>query len=407
METFEKQRLAFQNLYHVTEIPFFILSTTGTTIASFPEGAQNFYQTDYWQNTSLGNIKGKPSNEPTLFEVGDFCYVAIMKLDSNLFLTTVPVRSTTQFSHNLFPALMRGIHPEKQLEFYRFLLDVPIKTNYQLAEFASLCKMIYCHEPATGFNIQTLAPHKNAFLPEEIEYRLAVEDTHAAKHAALDFESNILSAIKSGDEASLQHALNRSLHGNIGRMSSNALHQAQYEFICMVYASCRAAISGGLPEEYAFTLSDSMCQKMDTLHDVEEIRKYSRKCMFEYCHQTHNNSKTNLYSSYTKACCDYITEHLFEPITIDALSNKIGLNRKSLSKYFKKDTGKSIPEYILSKRLSEATYLLANSEMSISSISELLQFSSQSHFTERFREHYSFTPLQYRLNHDRTKKLPT
>lgn len=398
METFEKQLLAFQNLYHVTEIPFFILSTSGVTVAAFPDGAQNFYQADYWQNTPLGNIKDKHPNEPTLFEVGEFCYVAIVKLDSNLFLTTVPVRSTTQFSHKLFPSLTQGIHPDKQVEFYRFLLDVPVKTNYQLAEFASLCKMIYCYEPATGINIHAFNPNSKPGLSEEIEFRLTAEEIYAEKHATLDFENNILSAISQGDEATLQHALNRSLHGNIGRMSLNSIHQARYEFICMVYASCRAAIKGGLSEEYAFSLSDSMCQKMEALHTKEEINKYSRSCMFEYCRKVNSNSQSTLYSSYTKACCDYITEHLFEPLTVEDLSIKIGLNRKSLNQYFKKDIGVNLSEYILSQRLSEATYMLANSDMSISAISELLQFSSQSHFTDRFKKKYGITPLQYRLN---------
>lgn len=398
METFEKQLLAFQNLYHVTEIPFFILSTTGAIVAAFPEDAKSFYQIEYWQTTPLGDIKDKHPNEPTLFEVGEFCYVAVIKLDTNLYITTVPIRASTQFPHSFFPVLTHGIHPDKQVEFYRFLIDIPAKNTYQLAEFASLCKMIYCYEPTTGINIHPFTHNIAPSHSENLNFRLTAEDLHSEKHVALDYEKNILNAITQGDESALQYAMNRSIYGSIGRMSLNEIRQARYEFICMVFAACRAAITGGLPEETAFTLSDSMCQKMDSMSTIEEINKYSKKCMLELCRQVHNNSQSNHHSSYTKACCDYINEHLFEPLTVDNLSIKIGLNRKSLNQYFKNDMGVNLSEYILNKRLSEAAYMLTNSDMSICAIGELLQFSSQSHFTDKFKKQYGITPLQYRLN---------
>lgn len=397
MKSFEKQLLAYQNLYHITEIPFIIASTSGSIVASYPEGSNEFYQADYWQNMPFGNIKGKHPNEPTLFEVGDFCYVAIIKLDTNLFLSTVPVRSTTQYPHSFFSTLKQGIYPDKQVEFYRFLLDVPAKTTYQLAEFASLCKMIYCNEPATGINIRHFAPDIVSNSSGEFDFRLTKENFVSNKHASLDFEKSLCDAITHGNEPALLQTLSRSLHGTIGRMSLNSLRQAKYEFICMAYASCRAAIAGGLSEEYAFNLSDSMCQKMDAMTDATEVSKYSMNCMIEFCHQVHDTSQNEHYSSYTHTCCDYITQHLFDAFTIDDLSREIGLNKKSLGQYFKKDTGLGIPEYILKKRLEEASYLLTNSNMDISSISELLQFSSQSHFTARFKKQFGVTPLQYRI----------
>ena len=56
----------------------------------------------------------------------------------------------------------------------------------------------------------------------------------------------------------------------------------------------------------------------------------------------------------------------------------------------------TISEYISEQRLQEAAYLLRSSQMSPGEISDLLQFSHQSHFGKKFKERFGVTPGTYR-----------
>lgn len=397
MQKYEDQFQGFKNLYHVTGIPFLISSTIGKTVLAFPEGTETYYDSFYWLNSPSGNIKNKHPNGVTLFEVGEFCYVAVVKLDVNLFLSTVPVRTSNTIEYSFFPVLVNGIKPELQVDFYRMLLDVPTKTDFQLAEFASLAKIIYCGVPTDGINLYPYIPNKDIEeIPQTIQMLEAFEENKDGQHISMGFEKKALDAITNGDESALKDALNLPIHGNIGKMSLNELRQARYQFICMIYAATRAAIAGGITPEYAFSISDQFCQRMDGLQTPKDILKFQQSCMLKFCELVSRNKHVSHYSTYTQNVIDYVSQHLIESLSVEKISEEIGLNRKSLTQYFIKDMHQTIPEYILDKRLAQAEYLLKNSSMSLASISELLLFSSQSHFTQRFKEKYGITPRRYR-----------
>lgn len=95
-------------------------------------------------------------------------------------------------------------------------------------------------------------------------------------------------------------------------------------------------------------------------------------------------------------CLDYIYDHLHETIRTEDLAAQTGLNRSYLSTLFKKETGFSISEYILSKRIEAAQNMLKFSEYSFAEIAAILAFSSQSHFIRVFKAHTGYTPRKYR-----------
>ena len=64
---------------------------------------------------------------------------------------------------------------------------------------------------------------------------------------------------------------------------------------------------------------------------------------------------------------------------------------------FKKEMGIGVAEYILKKRMEAARNMLRYSDMSYAEISEILAFSSQSHFTAVFKKHHGITPKEYRM----------
>lgn len=396
----ETKNIAFEHLYHISGIPFVIADLDGNVVQAFPPKLKDYYYSEYWRAFPGDLSESKYPDGTTLICVGDMYHVAIIKLDKMLYLSTVPVSSVQNKAPSFFSALQKGIRPDRIVEFCRFLSELPAFSNTKLSETVSLAKLLYCGEPAYGTSLMYMTeggvPLREVPLDTTMEASIAFEDHLHRKHISNDFEESAKAAITAGDEALLNTAIRRPLYGSIGRMSLNDLRQAKYEFICMMYASCRAAIKGGLAPEFSYQLSDLFCQRMDGMTHTDEINLYAQECMRKFAREVAKNKHTTAYSSYTTMCCEYIRQHLLEPLDVEIVSKGIGLNRRSLARYFINDTGMTISEYIVDKRLEEGAYLLTNSDLSLSDISHLLQFSSQSQFTQKFRAAYGTTPAQYR-----------
>ena len=92
----------------------------------------------------------------------------------------------------------------------------------------------------------------------------------------------------------------------------------------------------------------------------------------------------------------YIDLHFKEPLTLEQLAEEGHMNKFYLSHAFKKEYGLSPINYMISKRIEESKYLLAETDLSMSQIAQLLGFSSLSYFSQVFHRTQGITPKEYR-----------
>lgn len=92
----------------------------------------------------------------------------------------------------------------------------------------------------------------------------------------------------------------------------------------------------------------------------------------------------------------YIDLHFKEALTLDQLAEDAHMNKYYLSHAFKREYGISPISYMTQKRIEESKYLLAETDLSMSQISQLLGFSSLSYFSQVFRRTQFVTPMEYR-----------
>ncbi len=93
----------------------------------------------------------------------------------------------------------------------------------------------------------------------------------------------------------------------------------------------------------------------------------------------------------------YLGENFLEKITIDNLAFLFRTNRSSLCREFKNATGKTIIEYINSKKIELAKEQIANSDKSFTQIAEDLHFESIHYFSRFFTQRTGVTPSEYRV----------
>lgn len=101
-----------------------------------------------------------------------------------------------------------------------------------------------------------------------------------------------------------------------------------------------------------------------------------------------------------------IIENLEKPaLDVDFLIDKMAMSRASLYSKLKSIGDIGVNDYINRSRLEKSTYLLTNTDKSISEITEMIGFASQRYFSTVFKQHYNLTPSNYRKYHASIKAI--
>ena len=96
---------------------------------------------------------------------------------------------------------------------------------------------------------------------------------------------------------------------------------------------------------------------------------------------------------------EFIRENLHRDISLSDLAVVSGLSRFHFTRAFKRTTGSSPYQFILSARVDRAKSSLTNSNVSMLEIAQSLGFGSQGHFSAAFRKLVGVTPSQFRRGH--------
>jgi AraC-like DNA-binding protein len=94
----------------------------------------------------------------------------------------------------------------------------------------------------------------------------------------------------------------------------------------------------------------------------------------------------------------YIQENIYDPKQLKAeiISEHFNISLHYLGKYFKKQTGETLQEYISNYKLRLIEARLLNSDMRINEIADELNFSDESHLNKVFRKHKGMNPSEFR-----------
>lgn len=93
---------------------------------------------------------------------------------------------------------------------------------------------------------------------------------------------------------------------------------------------------------------------------------------------------------------DYINLHYMEEITVEELAQKMNVSKSHFMKSFKKATGSSAIDYLISVRIRSACQALQETKLSISEIAFNCGFKNLSNFNRHFKNLTGYTPYQYR-----------
>lgn len=92
----------------------------------------------------------------------------------------------------------------------------------------------------------------------------------------------------------------------------------------------------------------------------------------------------------------YIHNHYQEQITLDEVSEYVGLTSAYFSVMFKKETEIGFAKYLMNERIESAKELLRDTTLSVSEICRKVGYNDQKHFTRLFEKNVGVKPAVYR-----------
>jgi len=92
----------------------------------------------------------------------------------------------------------------------------------------------------------------------------------------------------------------------------------------------------------------------------------------------------------------WIDEHFTQPCTLDDIARIAGCSRGHTCRRFHEETGGTLQEYLIMRRLRQACELLIQTSLSVREIAKAVGFSGYPWFITCFSKHIGISPLQYR-----------
>ncbi|MCG8572691.1 MAG: AraC family transcriptional regulator [Spirochaetes bacterium] len=118
----------------------------------------------------------------------------------------------------------------------------------------------------------------------------------------------------------------------------------------------------------------------------------------KFVEQNEIRAKNNSYQKvdYIENILEFIQNNYQRSITVNQMSQYLGINRSYFSNLFKKRIGTSVQDYLIKYRIDKAKELLITSEYSVAEISHFVGYKEYFTFYKIFKKLTGLSPKQYK-----------
>lgn len=157
----------------------------------------------------------------------------------------------------------------------------------------------------------------------------------------------------------------------------------------------KAAENGSVHPIHIDKLSSDFAKKIELQTSEKGISMLIKEMARKYTLLVKNRSLQG-YSPLVRKVLIHIDMDLASDLTLNTQAKLLDVNPSYLSTVFKKETGSTLTEYVTSKRINHALFLLNSTKMQIQTIAQYCGIPDICYFTKIFKKHIGKTPTEYR-----------
>lgn len=139
--------------------------------------------------------------------------------------------------------------------------------------------------------------------------------------------------------------------------------------------------------------------------DLPTFREWALRSLCKIAEEeapAHRNAALSL----SKRVRQFVESHLHEDLSLPMIAEELGFHPAYLSKAFKLETGQTLSDYLLSRRMEHAADLLRKTDCKIYEVAEQTGYQTTHYFIKLFKNFYGVTPQQYRNRQIGSKRQP-
>ena len=294
-----------------------------------------------------------------------------------------------------------GLPPQMQSTLHEYYAAMPVLKNASslFVMLETFCERVFKRpsfavvdlesEPRTPVSWLTAAPNAATF------------DDHLAKMKVLEkryeFENTMIRSVMLGRQLTDRGLLPDFSTLHFEARSSSPIRSAKNYCIILNTLLRKAAEAGGVHPVYLDRISSDFAKKIEDLSVLSVCPMLMNEMLSSYCRLVQKHSIKN-YSRPVQKAIMLIDYDLSAPLTLSTIATAQGLSEGYLAKIFKKETGKTVCEYVRDKRMKHASHLLATTKLQIQTIALHCGILDLQYFSKLFKRHTGKTPKEYRLS---------
>ncbi len=274
----------------------------------------------------------------------------------------------------------------------KYIHQLPVWDDKQPQEAAKFLFALTCC--TLNWDISLLSGNRRKSLRQQ----QIAEEIHRRKQghserSLMDDERTLLSLMKAGDQKGARRELNKTLGALFSHTTDIRLLKAHV--IEMMGYLVRNAVEDSPQMSSLIEKSHEWMAAIIDASDFETLSNVVADSLDDFMRNIylHGQNRTN---DTVARILDYLGENFHETITLEMLSNEVGLSTFRISHLVKEQTGKTVLQHVHQLRVQEAQRLLEQSDMSCTDIAYETGFGDQSYFIKQFRKWMGITPARYR-----------
>ena len=351
------------------------------------------------------SVLRQPLQESTVYKTTDeyrrtYLYLLLPEATEKTVLLIGPYFSE-QLSQETLLELgeQNGLSPKMQKYVFEYFTSIPVlsETNLLLLMLESFCEHIWQTSSYAVIDVESEPRAPVSLIHGKADSDRFDDNLVNMKvlEQRYDFENEMLQAVTKGQIHKEKQLLAAFSQDVLEMRTTSPLRNSKNYCIIMNTLLRKAAERGGVHPVYLDRVSSEFAAKIEQMSLLSEFSSFMREMFISYCRLVRKHS-IKRYSPVVQKTILLIDSDLSAPLTLSALAAAQGLSEGYLATVFKKETEKTVSEYVREKRMKHAAHLLTTTRLQIQTVALHCGIMDVQYFSKLFKKHTGKTPKEYR-----------